>query len=97
MIKNTESDFQSFKKKIGTNIRELRKNNNNLSQFKLALACDIDKNMPSLIELGEIAVGLEILYKISNELKCHPSIVMLDKDTDKDIIELINSRYKDNF
>lgn len=85
-----------FKNKIGNNIRALRKNSN-VSQFKLALLCDIDKNMPSLIELGNVAIGLETLFKISKELQYHPSVVMLDQDSDKDIIELINSRYKNNF
>jgi transcriptional regulator with XRE-family HTH domain len=91
--KKNVDDFEIFKKKVGKNLRDIRKNKSNISQFKLALLCDIDKNIPSLIELAHISIGLETLYKISKVLNCHPSIILLDHEIDKDIIDIINSRY----
>lgn len=86
-------DFQVFKKQIGNNIKKIRKEKAKISQFKLSLMCDIDKNIPSMIEQASISIGLEILYKISKALKFHPATVMLDQEKDKDLIDAINQRY----
>lgn len=86
-------DFQIFKQIIGNNLKHIRKEKAKISQFKLSLLCDIDKNMPSLIEQASVAIGLEILYKISKVLKFHPAVIMFHPEKDKDIIDAINKKY----
>lgn len=50
----------------------LKRQEQDLSQLKLALIADIDRSYMGRIERGEVNITLDILYKIANSLNCKP-------------------------
>lgn len=65
-------DEKSFLVQIGTRIREFRIQAD-LSQEKLAFACDLDRTYIGSVERGERNISVINLRKISKALKIKPA------------------------
>ena len=59
-----------FLEKVGKRIRELR-TEANISDEKLALACELDRDYIGAVERGERNISVLSLYKISRALHIH--------------------------
>jgi transcriptional regulator with XRE-family HTH domain len=60
---------------LGDVLRAARKERG-LSQEKLALAAEVERNYISLIELGRHSVSIRVLYQICRVLEVQPSVVL---------------------
>ncbi|AIL63631.1 MULTISPECIES: helix-turn-helix domain-containing protein [Pseudomonas] len=67
--------MQELAKELGRRIRERRKAIE-LSQEALALACQLDRSYMGRIERGEMNVTVEKLYRIAQQLGCHPRTLL---------------------
>ncbi|MNN61946.1 anaerobic benzoate catabolism transcriptional regulator [compost metagenome] len=70
-----EAVMQELAKELGRRIRERRKAIE-LSQEALALACQLDRSYMGRIERGEMNVTVEKLYRIAQQLGCHPRTLL---------------------
>ena len=70
-----EAVMQELAKQLGRRIRERRKAIE-LSQEALALACQLDRSYMGRIERGEMNVTVEKLYRIAQQLGCHPRTLL---------------------
>ena len=67
-MKKNSSKQQSYLKKVGLNIRQLRKEKG-MSQESLALAADLDRSYVGGVERGERNIAIVNLKKIADALK----------------------------
>lgn len=67
-MKKNSSKQQSYLKKVGLNIRQLRKEER-MSQESLALAADLDRSYVGGVERGERNISIVNLKKIADALK----------------------------
>ncbi|WP_053117160.1 helix-turn-helix domain-containing protein [Pseudomonas sp. P1.31] len=65
---------------FGKVLRERRKLKG-LTQEKLALEADIQRNYVSLIERGVHQPTINIIFKLATALKCQPSALIADVET----------------
>jgi len=72
--KYSETD-KTFLERIGNRIRELRIKNN-LSQEKLAFACDLDRTYIGSVERGERNISVINLRKIAKALNIELTILL---------------------
>lgn len=63
-------DDKIFLEKIGNRIRDIR-SNTNLSQEKLAFACELDRTYIGSVERGERNISVINLNKIAKALNVH--------------------------
>lgn len=67
--------MQDLAKKIGANIRKVRKEKN-ISQDGLALLCGLDRSYMGRIERGEVNLTVEKLYLIAQPLGCRAASLL---------------------
>ena len=63
--------FKDLYKNLGLNIAYFRRKNN-LTQIQLAELVDIDRSHMSAIELGNVGVSLDVLFRIAEKLNVTP-------------------------
>ena len=64
---------------FGQLVRKYR-NENNISQEKLALLCNLDRSYMGRIERGEVNITLERLYELAKALNVSPSSLLPTSD-----------------
>ena len=68
---NLDKQFLDSYKNLGLNIAYYRKKNN-LTQLQLSELLDIDRSHMSAIELANVGISLDVIFKLCNVLNITP-------------------------
>ena len=71
MLKDFKRQYENF----GLNVVYYRKKRR-LTQLQLAELADVDRSHISAIELGNVGVSLDVLFKIASALEISPHLLL---------------------